>query len=298
MKNCYVKTDRNDFINHQHHDHIDIVQAYLNDISKYDVLSPEEEKELFYRIKQGDDIALNKMFNCNLKLVISIAKNFSSNKDYKGVGIPDLIQEGNIGLLEAIQRFDPDRGFKFSTYATWWIRQKILKAITDQSRTVRIPLHMYEKINKLNNVQRQLSTLLGNELTTEELAIAMDMSIEKIEQLLIDQYIYEDSVSLDMPVRNSEKEVEDTYLDLIEDKNMTTEEEAVQHLFREDVDDLLKKLTPRERKIIKLRYGFYDDYCMTLEEVGQEFGVTRERIRQIQKKAIKKLQKTSAKKFR
>ncbi len=261
----------------------DSVRLYLREIGKIPLLSGEEEIELANRIKEGDKEAKDKMINANMRLVVSIAKKYVG----RGLDLLDLVQEGNTGLLRAVEKFDPDRGFKFSTYATWWIRQAITRAIADQSRTIRIPVHMFETINKMLRTQRRLTQELGREPTNEEIAKEMEMEVDKIDHI---QKIRQEISSLDAPVRDEE---EDSKLgDFIEDEESATPEEAAtSQLLKEHVNTMLDILSPREQKILKMRFGLEDGRGRTLEEVGQEFGVTRERIRQIEAKALAKLRK-------
>lgn len=261
----------------------DSVRLYLREIGKIPLLSAEEEVELANRVKEGDKEAKDKMAEANMRLVVSIAKKYVG----RGLDLLDLIQEGNTGLLRAVEKFDPDRGFKFSTYATWWIRQAITRAIADQSRTIRIPVHMVETINKLLRTHRRMTQELGREPANEELAVEMEMDVEKVDHII---KINQEISSLDAPVREEE---EDSKLgDFIEDEESDTPEEAAtSQLLKEHVNDMLDILSPREQKILKMRFGLEDGRNHTLEEVGQEFGVTRERIRQIEAKALAKLRK-------
>lgn len=261
----------------------DSVRLYLREIGKIPLLTAEEEIKLARRVKRGDKRAKDAMAEANMRLVVSIAKRYVG----RGLDLLDLIQEGNTGLLRAVEKFDPNKGFKFSTYATWWIRQAITRAIADQARTIRIPVHMVETINKLLRNQRRLTQELGREPTNEELAKEMEMEVEKVDHIM---KIKQDISSLDAPVRDDE---EDSKLgDFIEDEESDTpEESATAQLLKEHVNDMLEILTPREQKILKMRFGLEDGRTHTLEEVGQEFGVTRERIRQIEAKALTKLRK-------
>ncbi len=261
----------------------DSVRLYLREIGKIPLLSAEEEIELANRVKDGDKDAKDKMAEANMRLVVSIAKKYVG----RGLDLLDLVQEGNTGLLRAVEKFDPERGFKFSTYATWWIRQAITRAIADQSRTIRIPVHMFETINKMLRTQRRLTQDLGREPTNEEIAKEMEMEVDKIDHI---QKIRQEISSLDAPVRDEE---EDSKLgDFIEDEESATPEEAATtQLLKEHVNEMLDILSPREQKILKMRFGLEDGRGRTLEEVGQEFGVTRERIRQIEAKALAKLRK-------
>jgi RNA polymerase primary sigma factor len=261
----------------------DSVRLYLREIGKIPLLTPEEELALAQRVRKGDKTAKDKMAEANMRLVVSIAKRYSG----RGLDFLDLIQEGNTGLLRAVEKFDPDKGFKFSTYATWWIRQAITRAIADQARTIRIPVHMVETINKLLRTQRRMTQELNREPTIDELAAEMEMEPEKIEYVM---KIKQDITSLDANVRDDD---DDSVLgDFIEDEEAASPEEtATTQLLKEQVKDMLAVLTEREQKILKMRFGLEDGKSHTLEEVGQEFSVTRERIRQIEAKALSKLRK-------
>jgi RNA polymerase primary sigma factor len=261
----------------------DSVRLYLREIGKIPLLSSEEELELAHRVVAGDKRAKDKMAEANMRLVVSIAKRYVG----RGLDLLDLIQEGNTGLLRAVEKFDPDKGFKFSTYATWWIRQAITRAIADQARTIRIPVHMVETINKLLRTQRRLTQELNREPTNEEIAKEMEMEVEKVEHIM---KIKQDIHSLDQSVRDDE---EDSVLgDFVEDEDtVTPEESATNQLLKEHVQELLNGLSEREQKIIRMRFGLDDGKNHTLEEVGHEFSVTRERIRQIEAKALAKLRK-------
>ena len=261
----------------------DSVRLYLREIGKIPLLSSEEELELAHKVVAGDKRAKDKMAEANMRLVVSIAKRYVG----RGLDLLDLIQEGNTGLLRAVEKFDPDKGFKFSTYATWWIRQAITRAIADQARTIRIPVHMVETINKLLRTQRRLTQELNREPTNEEIAKEMEIEVEKVEHIM---KIKQDISSLDASVRDDE---EDSVLaDFIEDEDtISPEESATVQLLKEHVKDMLGALSDREQKILKLRFGLEDGKSHTLEEVGQEFMVTRERIRQIEAKALAKLRK-------
>lgn len=261
----------------------DSVRLYLREIGKIPLLSAEEELALAQRVVKGDRDAKDKMAEANMRLVVSIAKRYVG----RGLDLLDLIQEGNTGLLRAVEKFDPDKGFKFSTYATWWIRQAITRAIADQARTIRIPVHMVETINKLLRTQRRLTQELNREPTNEEIAKAMEIDVDKVEHIM---KIKQDISSLDASIRDDE---EDSVLaDFIEDEDtVSPEESATGQLLKEQVKDMLSALTEREQKILKLRFGLEDGKSHTLEEVGQEFSVTRERIRQIEAKALAKLRK-------
>ncbi len=261
----------------------DSVRLYLREIGKIPLLNAEEELKLAYEIKAGSKRAKDKMAEANMRLVVSIAKRYVG----RGLDLLDLIQEGNTGLLRAVEKFDPDKGFKFSTYATWWIRQAITRAIADQARTIRIPVHMVETINKLLRTQRRLTQELNREPTNEEIAKEMEIEVDKVEHIM---KIKQDISSLDASIRDDE---EDSVLsDFIEDEDtVSPEESATNQLLKEQVKDILGALTDREQKILKLRFGLEDGKQHTLEEVGQEFSVTRERIRQIEAKALAKLRK-------
>lgn len=261
----------------------DSVRLYLREIGKIPLLKPDEELELAYKVVAGDKRAKDKMAEANMRLVVSIAKRYVG----RGLDLLDLIQEGNTGLLRAVEKFDPDKGFKFSTYATWWIRQAITRAIADQARTIRIPVHMVETINKLLRTQRRLTQDLNREPTNEEIAKEMEIDVEKVEHIM---KIKQDISSLDASVRDDE---EDSVLgDFIEDEDtISPEDSATGQLLKEHVKDMLGSLSEREQKILKLRFGLEDGRSHTLEEVGQEFNVTRERIRQIEAKALTKLRK-------
>ncbi len=261
----------------------DSVRLYLREIGKIPLLSAEEELALARRVMQGDRDAKDKMAEANMRLVVSIAKRYVG----RGLDLLDLIQEGNTGLLRAVEKFDPEKGFKFSTYATWWIRQAITRAIADQARTIRIPVHMVETINKLLRTQRRLTQELNREPTNEEIAAAMEIEVEKVEHIM---KIKQDISSLDASIRDDEED--SVLVDFIEDEDtITPEESATSQLLKEQVKGMLSVLTEREQKILALRFGLEDDRLHTLEEVGQEFSVTRERIRQIEAKALAKLRK-------
>jgi RNA polymerase primary sigma factor len=261
----------------------DSVRLYLREIGKIPLLSAEEELELAQKVVAGDKRAKDKMAEANMRLVVSIAKRYVG----RGLDLLDLIQEGNTGLLRAVEKFDPDKGFKFSTYATWWIRQAITRAIADQARTIRIPVHMVETINKLLRTQRRLTQSLNREPTNEEIAKEMEIEVDKVEHIM---KIKQDISSLDANIRDDE---EDSVLaDFIEDEDtVTPEESATSQLLKEQVKTVLGALSEREQKIIRLRFGLEDGKQHTLEDVGQEFAVTRERIRQIEAKALAKLRK-------
>lgn len=261
----------------------DSVRLYLREIGKIPLLTSPEELALAYRVVAGEKAAKDQMAEANMRLVVSIAKRYVG----RGLDLLDLIQEGNTGLLRAVEKFDPDKGFKFSTYATWWIRQAITRAIADQARTIRIPVHMVETINKLLRTQRRMTQELNREPTNSEIAKEMEIDVEKVEHIM---KIKQDISSLDASVRDDD---EDSVLaDFIEDEDTASpEESATGQLLKEHVKDMLSALTEREQKILKLRFGLEDGKSHTLEEVGQEFSVTRERIRQIEAKALVKLRK-------
>jgi len=258
----------------------DSIRMYLCEIGKVKLLTGKEEIDLAKRIRKGDQKAKQRLAEANLRLVVSIAKKYIG----RGLSFLDLIQEGNIGLFRAVEKFDPDRGFKFSTYATWWIRQAITRAIADQARTIRIPVHMVETINKLTHAQRRLVQELGREPLVEELAAEMDMDEKKVRHIL---KISQDIVSLEAPVGTEE----DSKLgDFIEDDDALSPAEATnRQLIKENIHEMLQYLSPREKKIIEMRFGLKDGVGHTLEEVGQEFKVTRERIRQIEAKVLQKM---------
>lgn len=264
----------------------DSVKIYLRDIGKYPLLTAEQEKEIANRIIQGDEEARKELINHNLRLVVNVARK------YLGRGLPllDLIQEGNLGLMRAVEKFDPTKGFKFSTYATWWILQAVTRAIADKSRTIRIPVHMVETINKITKVKRQLSQELGYEPSSQEISDAMGgvLTAKKIEEI---EKIALEPVSIDNPISDDDKE---SHLsDFIEDKSeLSPVEFASKQLLSEKLEEVLSELKPREQQVLRLRYGLDDNCPKTLEEVGQYFHITRERIRQIEKKAIDKLRKS------
>lgn len=262
-------------------DHLpDSVQMYLKEIGKTPLLTLEEEKTLAKRIEKGDEEARRRFIQANLRLVVSIAKRYVNRTP--NLSILDLVQEGNIGLSRAVEKFDYRRGFKFSTYATWWIRQAITRALADQSRTIRIPVHMVETISKYTQAKRRLSQELGRDPLPEEIAVEMGIAVDKIHHI---QKISQDIVSLESPV--GEDDEDSTLSEFIPDeRSLTPSQIASQTLLKERIMDILVDLTPREQKILKMRFGLEDGIAHTLEEVGKEFGVTRERIRQIEAKAL------------
>ena len=263
----------------------DSVRLYLREIGKIPLLSAEEEMDLARRIIEGDKKAKDKMAEANMRLVVSIAKRYSG----RGLDFLDLIQEGNTGLLRAVEKFDPDKGFKFSTYATWWIRQAITRAIADQARTIRIPVHMVETINKLLRTQRRMTQELNREPTIDELAKELDMEPEKIEYVI---KIKQDISSLDAGVGRDGEDDDSVLQDFIVDEDtVSPEDSASNQLLKEQVQEILSSLSDREQKIVRMRFGLDNGKNHTLEEVGQEFAVTRERIRQIEAKALAKLRK-------
>lgn len=263
----------------------DSVRLYLREIGKIPLLNSEEELALAHRVVAGDKKAKDKMAEANMRLVVSIAKRYSG----RGLDFLDLIQEGNTGLLRAVEKFDPDKGFKFSTYATWWIRQAITRAIADQARTIRIPVHMVETINKLLRTQRRMTQELNREPTIEELAKELEMEPEKVEYVI---KIKQDITSLDAGVGRDGEDEDSVLGDFIEDEDsVTPEASATSQLLKEQVQSILSTLSDREQKIVKMRFGLENGKSHTLEEVGQEFAVTRERIRQIEAKALAKLRK-------
>lgn len=262
----------------------DPVRMYLKEIGKVSLLTADEEIELAKRMEQGDEAAKKRLAEANLRLVVSIAKRYVG----RGMLFLDLIQEGNLGLIKAVEKFDYRKGYKFSTYATWWIRQAITRAIADQARTIRIPVHMVETINKLIRVSRQLLQELGREPTPEEIAEEMDMSVDRVREIL---KISQEPVSLETPIG----EEEDSHLgDFIQDDNVPVPADAAAFtLLKEQLIEVLGTLTEREQKVLRLRFGLDDGRARTLEEVGKEFNVTRERIRQIEAKALRKLRHPS-----
>ncbi|MGI6052603.1 MAG: RNA polymerase sigma factor RpoD [Bilifractor sp.] len=286
-----LEEEENDDDNSENLEHIDLsvqegvsiedpVRMYLKEIGKVPLLTGEEEIELAKRMEQGDEEAKNKLATANLRLVVSIAKHYVG----RGMQFLDLIQEGNLGLLKAVEKFDYRKGYKFSTYATWWIRQAITRAIADQARTIRIPVHMVETINKQVRVSRQLLQELGREPTPEEIAAEMHVPVERVREIM---KIYQEPVSLETPIG----EEEDSHLgDFIPDDNTQAPSDAAEYMMlTEQLNEVLDTLTEREQKVIRLRFGLDDGRARTLEEVGKEFNVTRERIRQIEAKALRKL---------
>ncbi|HHT25220.1 MAG TPA: RNA polymerase sigma factor RpoD [Clostridiaceae bacterium] len=262
----------------------DPVRMYLKEIGRVDLLTADEEKELAARMEMGDNEAKDHLTTANLRLVVSIAKRYTG----RGLSFLDLIQEGNLGLIKAVDKFDYRKGYKFSTYATWWIRQAITRAIADQARTIRIPVHMVETINKMIRIQRQLLQKLGREPEPEEIAAEMEITVEKVREIM---KISQEPVSLEKPIG----EEEDSFLgDFIPDDDAPSpSEQASFALLKEQLFEILKELTPREEKVLRLRFGLDDGRTRTLEEVGREFDVTRERIRQIEAKALRKLRHPS-----
>ena len=262
----------------------DPVRMYLKEIGRVPLLTAEEEVALAKRMNDGDEEASKRLAEANLRLVVSIAKRYVG----RGMLFLDLIQEGNLGLIKAVEKFDYTKGYKFSTYATWWIRQAITRAIADQARTIRIPVHMVETINKLIRVSRQLLQSLGREPTPEEIAKEMDIGVDRVREIM---KIAQEPVSLETPIG----EEEDSHLgDFIEDQDAPAPADAASFmLLKEQLEEVLDTLTPREEKVLRLRFGLDDGRARTLEEVGQNFGVTRERIRQIEAKALRKLRRPS-----
>ena len=262
----------------------DPVKVYLKEIGRVPLLTSEEEVELAIRMGEGDSIAKKRLSEANLRLVVSIAKRYVG----RGMQFLDLIQEGNLGLIKAVEKFDYTKGFKFSTYATWWIRQAITRAIADQARTIRIPVHMVETINKVKKVSSQLLHKNGHDPTVDEIAAELDMPVEKVREIM---RVAQEPVSLETPIG----EEEDSHLgDFIPDDDAPAPAEAASHvLLKEQLSDVLETLTPREEKVLRLRFGLEDGRSRTLEEVGREFNVTRERIRQIEAKALRKLRHPS-----
>ena len=262
----------------------DNVRMYLKEIGKISLLSLEEEQNLSKRVAEGDEGAKRLLAESNLRLVVSIAKRYVG----RGLLFLDLIQEGNIGLMKAVEKFDYDKGYKFSTYATWWIRQAITRALADQARTIRVPVHMVETINKMARIERQMTLELNREPSDEELAKKMGLSVDKIVEI---RKISQDPVSLETPIG----EEDDSHLGdfLADERTMSPEEYATYEILKDELRDVLKTLTKREEEVLELRFGLLDGSCHTLEEVGKKFGVTRERIRQIEAKALRKLRHPS-----
>ena len=262
----------------------DPVKVYLKEIGRVPLLTSDEEVELAQRMAEGDAYAKQRLSEANLRLVVSIAKRYVG----RGMQFLDLIQEGNLGLIKAVEKFDHTKGFKFSTYATWWIRQAITRAIADQARTIRIPVHMVETINKVKKVSSQLLHQNGHDPTAEEIAAALDMPVDKVREIM---RVAQEPVSLETPIG----EEEDSHLgDFIPDDDAPAPADAASHtLLKEQLGEVLKTLTPREEKVLRLRFGLEDGRSRTLEEVGKEFNVTRERIRQIEAKALRKLRHPS-----
>ena len=262
----------------------DPVRMYLKEIGKISLLSPEEEMDLSIRVANGDQEAARLLAESNLRLVVSIAKRYVG----RGLLFLDLIQEGNIGLMKAVEKFDYDKGYKFSTYATWWIRQAITRALADQARTIRVPVHMVETINKMARIQRQLTLELNREPSEEEIAKKMGVGVEKVREVI---KISQDPVSLETPIG----EEEDSHLgDFVPDeRNMSPEDFTTNEILKEEIKSVLETLQPREQQVLELRFGLIDGTSYTLEEVGKKFNVTRERIRQIEAKALRKLRHPS-----
>ncbi len=258
----------------------DPVKLYLKEIGRVPLLSSDEEIELAKKIIEGDEAAKKRLAEANLRLVVSIAKRYVG----RGMYFLDLIQEGNVGLIKAVEKFDYTKGFKFSTYATWWIRQAITRAIADQARTIRIPVHMVETINRLKKAQSQLLHENGREPSEEQIAEAMDLPIERVREIM---RVAQETVSMETPIGPEE---DSRLMDFIRDEDaLAPDEAALKTITNEDIDSVLKTLTPREEAVIRLRFGLEDGRCHTLEQVGLEFHVTRERIRQIEAKALRKL---------
>ena len=258
----------------------DPVKLYLKEIGRVPLLSTEEERELAEKILEGDEKAKKRLTEANLRLVVSIAKRYVG----RGMHFLDLIQEGNVGLIKAVEKFDHTKGFKFSTYATWWIRQAITRAIADQARTIRIPVHMVETINRLKKVQSQLLHENGSEPSEDQIALAMDMPVERVREIM---RVAQETVSMETPIGPEE---DSRLMDFIRDEDaLAPDDAALKTITNEDIDSVLKTLTPREEAVIRLRFGLEDGRCHTLEQVGEQFQVTRERIRQIEAKALRKL---------
>ncbi|MBR2081274.1 MAG: sigma-70 family RNA polymerase sigma factor [Oscillospiraceae bacterium] len=259
----------------------DSVKMYLRDIGKISLLSPEEELEVAKRVREGDPAAKKRMIEANLRLVVSVAKRHMG----RGLSMLDLVQEGNIGLLRAVEKFDYARGYKFSTYATWWIRQAISRALADQGRTIRVPVHMMETINRISRTSRLLMQELGREPTTQEIAEQLDMKSEKVEEILS---LTREPISLEAPANNDDGS--SNFGQMLEDDHTPQPaEETARLMLREQMDMVLKRLSPREERVLRLRFGLEGDRVHTLEEVGQLLNVTRERVRQIEHKALRKL---------
>ncbi|MCH7883217.1 sigma-70 family RNA polymerase sigma factor [Patescibacteria group bacterium] len=270
-------------------DHLgtDSIQMYLREIGKISLISGDEEKEFAKRIEQGDEDAKNKLALANLRLVVSIAKRYVGRSP--NLTLLDLVQEGNLGLFRAVEKFDWRRGYKFSTYATWWIRQAVTRALADQARTIRIPVHMVETISKYQQAVRRLTQDLGRDPLPEEIAAELGQEVEKIHHI---QKISQDTVSIDTPV--GEDDEDSTLGEFIEDeKILSPEQETARRLLKDQIRDILADLIPREQKILRMRFGLDDGITHTLEEVGKEFGVTRERIRQIEAKALERIRQHS-----
>ena len=261
----------------------DSVQMYLREIGRISLLTADEEKDLAKRNEKGDPEAKRKLMQANLRLVVSIAKRYVGRSPH--LSLLDLIQEGNLGLFKAVEKFDYRRGYKFSTYATWWIRQAITRALADQARTIRIPVHMVETISKFRQVKRRLQQDLGREPLPEEIAAEMNMEVEKVHHL---EKIEQDTISLEAPVGEDD---EDSVLGefIVDEKTLSPSQVAARRLLRDHLMSIIKELTPREQKILSMRFGLEDGITHTLEEVGREFGVTRERIRQIEAKALERI---------
>ncbi len=261
----------------------DSVQMYLREIGRIALLSGDEEKDLAKRIEKGDEEARKKLTQANLRLVVSIAKRYVGRSSH--LTLLDLIQEGNIGLFKAVEKFDYRRGYKFSTYATWWIRQAITRALADQARTIRIPVHMVETISKYQQVKRRLLQDLGRDPLSEEVAAEMNLEVEKVRHL---ERIEQDTVSLEAPVGEDD---EDSVLGefIVDEKTLSPSQTAARRLLKDQLNSIIRELTPREQKILSMRFGLDDGITHTLEEVGREFGVTRERIRQIEAKSIERI---------
>ncbi len=270
----------------------DLVQMYLKEIGQYPLLTPAEERALAKRVMEGDEEAKQLLMRSNLRLVVSIAKKYVGRSS--DLTLLDLIQEGNIGLFKAVEKFDYTKGYKFSTYATWWIRQAITRALADQSRTIRIPVHMVETMQKYKQVHRRLAQELGRDPTAEEVAEEMGIDVEKVRTI---EKISQETVSLESPVNEDDDDKSTLSQFIADEKTLTPEQETAVRMLREHIEEALAELTPKERKIIELRYGLKDGVYHTLEEVGREFGVTRERIRQIEAKALEKIRARHLERF-